>query len=362
MGIRRYIIRNYAGPDLVELFLIGSVVSVLTIRAFLAATGYPQLGGDGLHIAHMLWGGLFMVGALLLLFGLLGSALQRWAAVLAGIGFGTFIDELGKFITSDHNYFFQPTIGLIYIIFIALFMLLRVLRRQQHLTPEEALANALHRLGGAPGSRVDAAARQELLTLLAAADAANPLTRTLQAQLGAGETPESSDAGFYFRLRDWFLRQYRRIAGHPWFSPAVLLTLALQALIQAGLVAAFLVNRYVGDPAGSVTFVAGAQLAAGTAAGALNLWGLIRLRRSRPNAYGWFLRAALVNIFVTQVFVFFEYQLAGLTGLFWNILLYLALRFMSDAEDNLVPPAVAAPTRNTGSCADDQSDDQPQRC
>jgi len=33
-----------------------------------------------------------------------------------------FIDELGKFITSDNNYFFQPTISLIYIVFIIIFL------------------------------------------------------------------------------------------------------------------------------------------------------------------------------------------------------------------------------------------------
>ena len=41
---------------LLETFFIASVTSILVIRAFLAATGYPQLGGHGLHIAHMLWG------------------------------------------------------------------------------------------------------------------------------------------------------------------------------------------------------------------------------------------------------------------------------------------------------------------
>ena len=114
--MRRYLILNSNAPDLMELFLVASIASVLAIRAFLAATGYPQLGGAGLHIAHMLWGGIFMTIALFVLFSLLGPTSQRFAAILAGIGFGTFIDELGKFITSDHNYFFEPTncLGIIY--------------------------------------------------------------------------------------------------------------------------------------------------------------------------------------------------------------------------------------------------------
>ena len=48
---------------------------------------------------------------------------------IAGAGFGTFIDELGKFITRDHDYFFRPTAGLLYVIFVLLFLAFRALDR-----------------------------------------------------------------------------------------------------------------------------------------------------------------------------------------------------------------------------------------
>lgn len=72
---------------LLETFFIASVTSVLVIRAFLASTGYPQLGGHGLHIAHLLWGGLLMLIALVLLLAFIGRHLQSLAALLGGIGF-----------------------------------------------------------------------------------------------------------------------------------------------------------------------------------------------------------------------------------------------------------------------------------
>ena len=50
-----------------ELFLVASVASLLLIRFFLAWMGFPQVGGGGLHIAHLLWGGLLMLLAILLL-------------------------------------------------------------------------------------------------------------------------------------------------------------------------------------------------------------------------------------------------------------------------------------------------------
>src|SRR5581483_928923 len=152
------------------------------IRVYLELTGYPQIGGGGLHIAHMLWGGVLMLFGIVLLLAYLGKWMQHFAAILAGIGFGTFIDELGKFITSDNNYFFQPTIALIYATFILLFVVFRRIEQRQQLSPTEHLANAVELLKEAvlrPES--DACARG--LALLARADLDSPLTRGLHALL-----------------------------------------------------------------------------------------------------------------------------------------------------------------------------------
>ena len=110
--------RDIDGGRWLESFLVSAVVSILGIRFYLEATGYPQIGGHGLHIAHMLWGGLFMVVAIVVLLAFVGKRIQQFGAVVGGIGFGMFIDELGKFITSDNNYFYEPTFALIYVIFI----------------------------------------------------------------------------------------------------------------------------------------------------------------------------------------------------------------------------------------------------
>ncbi len=110
--------RSIRARDLLEIFFVSAVFSLLLVRFFLFVTGYPQLGGDGLHIAHMLWGGLLMLISITLLLAFLGRRVQQLAAVLGGLGFGVFIDEIGKFITSDNNYFFRPTIGILYAIFV----------------------------------------------------------------------------------------------------------------------------------------------------------------------------------------------------------------------------------------------------
>lgn len=40
-------------------------------RLALQLVGYPRLGGGGFHIAHLLWGGLLMLAAIVLLLGFL---------------------------------------------------------------------------------------------------------------------------------------------------------------------------------------------------------------------------------------------------------------------------------------------------
>src|ERR1700687_3584082 len=90
--LRPFFTRNLDAGQLLETFLVSAVAAFLGVRFFLGVTGYPRLGGGGLHISHMLWGGALMVAAVLLLLGYLGERIRRAAAVLAGIGFGLFID------------------------------------------------------------------------------------------------------------------------------------------------------------------------------------------------------------------------------------------------------------------------------
>ena len=89
--------------ELQDTFLISSVSTILIIRLQLWATNYPQLGGGKLHIAHLLWGGLLMLIAIGLLVTFVDHRWRYPAAVIGGAGFGFFIDEVGKFVTSDND-------------------------------------------------------------------------------------------------------------------------------------------------------------------------------------------------------------------------------------------------------------------
>src|SRR5215210_2412435 len=55
--------------------VVAFVVTVTVTRIFLAATGYPRIGGTTFHLAHALWGGLLLTVAVVAVL----SWANRWA-------------------------------------------------------------------------------------------------------------------------------------------------------------------------------------------------------------------------------------------------------------------------------------------
>src|SRR5205814_2550462 len=79
MPPRRRYLRSFEAGSLLETFLVAAVVAILAIRFFLRVTGYPQIGGSRFHIAHMLWGGVLMAAAIIVLLSFLDRAATHLA-------------------------------------------------------------------------------------------------------------------------------------------------------------------------------------------------------------------------------------------------------------------------------------------
>ena len=123
--------------------LVSFAATVIATRWFLALTGFPQIGGGDLHIAHALWGGAALFAASILPILLAGRFVYLTSALLAGVGIGLFIDEVGKFISAENDYFYPAAAPIIYATFlIAVLVWLRA-RRPDDPDPRSQLLTAL---------------------------------------------------------------------------------------------------------------------------------------------------------------------------------------------------------------------------
>ncbi len=139
-------IKRSTGSDNLLLFLVSAVFSVLGTRIFLEILDYPQIRHGEIHLAHAVLGTLLLTLANITLFSFHGKIIRQFGAVVGGLGFGQIIDEIGKFITRDNNYFYQPVPMIIYLVFISLFFIYRYLDRDTKQTPKEVIYEALEHL------------------------------------------------------------------------------------------------------------------------------------------------------------------------------------------------------------------------
>jgi len=374
--------RNLWASNLLENFLIMAVAAVLAIRLGLHLTGYPQLGGGGLHIAHMLWGGLGMLVAIILMLEFSNRTTREWAAIIGGIGFGTFIDELGKFITSDNNYFYQPSIAVIYVIFISLFLSIRWINHSSLLSQSESMANATEIIQeGIHAGGLDDEERLAAIELLKSSNTG--LAGDLRCILEKFTVLPMHRPGVLARMRHALAIFYAGLVSRGWFRWLVtgifladalaglaLIVLDMEwswltaAAILCGCLALWALFQFTNPrmPCGRIfRCIFGVGLAAvigiamlvnlRSSLGSFNDWvelittmattvliiiGALVMHRSRLKAYLWFRGATLISILVTDVFAFYQYQFVALGYLALDMLLFLALRYMIDREKAIV--------------------------
>jgi hypothetical protein len=283
----------------------------------------------------------------MLLLAFLDRAVQHAAAVIAGLGFGTFIDEIGKFVTADNDYFYRPAVALIYGLFVVAFLVARTLVGQRRLSEGEALANVLDFLASVPKAGIEPDDRARLERLLANADPTSARTRFARQYLEA--LPSAS------AHQTWIETAYRRLAdgydqvmANPWAERALVVgVIGYAALAVMGVTILAVANPTSGAVASS-TVATPAQIGS-TIAGALLVGrGVLSLNDSRMSAYHWFVRGILVWILVTQVFVFYSSQLAGLGGLVVDLIAYGSLRFALAREMAAGALPKGAAPRSTG--------------
>ncbi|MFE9955379.1 hypothetical protein [Micromonospora sp. NPDC005299] len=316
MGIRHapvgrpVLIRSAAGAERLELFLVSAVLGIGVTRAFLAAADYPEVGSGGLHVAHVLWGGLGMLTGQLLSLLFLGPRVARLAAMIGGVGFGLFIDEVGKFVTADNNYFYEPVAAIIHGTFVLVWLAVRLGVHHRPLNDRERLVNRLH-------DRADAVA----------APAGEEAVPVAPARRFAGLPLERLSTGV--RLPS---------------APTVLTATALFVVVTLGRPLVLLAR----EPAAAHQVHA----AAAAASMLLTLLGLARWRAGRRHGALRLAAAALVlQLLVVQVFWLLDHEFAGFPLVLVNLLLLVRVRTLlatdarADRPTRLGPAPAVPPAR-----------------
>lgn len=334
-------ISNFFVPDLeavnlLEYFLISAVVSLLSIRAFLNLTGFPQIGGENFHIAHMLWGGLLMLVAIIFFASFLNSQSKIIATIAGGIGFGTFIDELGKFITADNNYFYQPTIAIIYIFFIGIFLLIRFLASYAKYSDETYLINAVEGLKELILVDLDIKERNKALQYLRRCDKHDPLVQLLHDLIIKAE-PTSMRKSIFTKIANTVFSWYTNTITTRIISKVLTIFFVISATLNIlGSVALILAGH-------SPSFSEIGLFASSLVVGIMALIGLrFYVKKDRLQSYQYFQKATILAIFLLQFFLFLENELSALFSLSLFVSVYLILQYTIQAETRIKKSTIGA--------------------
>jgi hypothetical protein len=314
---RRLPPRVVEAPAYLQAFVLSGVATVLVTRAFLQAAGYPQLGGSGLHVAHVLWGGLLMTAGLGVVLVFLGGAARTVGAILGGTGFGLFIDEVGKFVTARTDYFYRPAAGIIYGVFALLVVIMQAVRGRTRLTTAERTANALNTVLGGLTHGLTTGRRVAALRLVRGA---GPEIEAAVAQLlDAVPRREPPPPRFW---QPWLARTRAlvvRLAAHRWLVSLVVVYLVVEPVVTVVGVARAGVTGEL-DQQREWGAVLGVSVAALITA-VLSVRAALLLRRDRVDSFRLFKLALLVDLLFGQIFNFTVNQFGAVTAVGLDLLL-----------------------------------------
>ncbi|HEX5038708.1 MAG TPA: hypothetical protein VFW95_01055 [Candidatus Limnocylindria bacterium] len=350
--IRRPVRREGAERYLL-ITLVSFAGTVILTRWFLSVTGFPQIGGGDLHVAHALWGGVALFAAALLPILLAGRFVYVMSAALAGIGMGLFIDEVGKFITSANDYFYPAAAPIIYATFLISALVWLRARAPDDPDPRSQLLTALELFEESVEGDLQRSEHEELRERLTSAASRAPTTeqRRLAAALlrfvEAGEVriaPDPIDRLGGLR-RAWKARADRWLGGR---GVRVVIVAALILIGIGQLLALWTMASDVSFDLGQLTTRLARfeliHLLVEAVAGALILAGAVLITTDGRHRLGWTLAyfGMLVLVALADLIGFYLRQFDSLLVVFLHVVLLLAVIASRDelrAEPALAPAA-----------------------
>ena len=246
-------IRRFMADYYLLLSIVVFAATVILTRLFLKITGYPQLGNENLHIAHVLWGGLILFVATLIALTFSNSGVYQLVAILSGIGMGLFIDEVGKFITRSNDYFYPPAAPIIYGVFlISVFVYLEI-RNFQPISARQSLYTALEMMMQAVDQKLNAGQKRLLQAELEEAEQLAPgpearqIAGLLRQYIAGYQAPVEDERSAPVKAAMAFTGWVKNRVGRVWHRRVLVLGLGLPsllALFELGLMVWILINPH----------------------------------------------------------------------------------------------------------------------
>jgi hypothetical protein len=193
--------------------------------------------------------------------------------------------------------------------------------------PDEAVLNGLEAVKSASIGRLDETRRRSTLALLDETGAEGPIVDHVRAVLHDVPALPPHQPGSFERFGMAVRARYHTLTEKPGFARFVSVLMVIVALLKVATVVLLAL-----DHSAIRGFSEWASVVSSMVAGVLIVIGALRLHHSRVEGYVWFERGLLVEILVTQVFLFAQEQLAGIADLAITIVLWLMVRSALRAE------------------------------
>jgi hypothetical protein len=330
------LVRNVEFGRLFDSFFISAVSTILIVRFYLEVTGFPQLGNSTLHISHLLPGTILMLAAILIMLAAVNRSVRDFAAVIAGIGFGLSWDELGKFITQTNNYFFKPTLGLIYLTFVLLYLLARY-AGQRRLSQDDYIANAIDLIKEAAIKDLDTWEYEHAKELMLHVSPNHVLYQPTMDMLNRVKPAGKRRLLLTDRIVAAVMSPVHRLSEWRYFTQMVILVAIGYGVINIFVTLFYLygalnsVHINLSILKGDTSDLAGALSALITVV--LLGAGAYYYRRGRhKRAYELFESGLMIDIFVGQVILFFKSPKVAIAGLFITLFLLVNIKLLSAEE------------------------------
>jgi hypothetical protein len=332
------LIKKENASEQIMSIMIWAIFGLFGTRLFLQLTSYPQIGNQSWHVAHVLWGGLAMTLGMVLNLTYNGSWIKKMSTIIFGLGLGFFVDESGKYLSRDNNYFFRPAIIFIYIFFIILFIFYRYLEKNKPKDPKYLLYSIFDQLAEIGTEKINK--NQKISMLKDLKQITKIETNADQKQL-AGELSlliksKKNKEGSYLNLWQRLINKSNYISYRVLKRKIVLIGLGIYvawwsidkisdaALILTSPQKVAVIEQFYVDYSflnRTDVYMIGLKLIFDVIVAIFFISGLYNLIRKQRRAGFWFFQQGLIiNIYLSSVFKFYFEQFSAVLGLILSIL------------------------------------------